>query len=147
MKTNKGFTLVEIMVVVAIVMILATLVVSSVLRARHNANEMAAVAACKTVVTACQNFYTNTLPHTYPSSLSELIQPQSNPPYIDNVLASGTKQGYRFTYALVNTESFTLNADPAISGKTGTRHFFVDETGIIKANSNGQAASGDPAVD
>jgi len=147
MKTNKGFTLVEIMVVLAIVMTLATLVVSSVLRARHNANEMAAVAACKTVVTACQNFYTNTLPHAYPGSLSDLIPPQSDPPYIDNVLASGTKQGYRVTYALVDSESFTLNADPTVPGKTGTRHFFVNETGIIKANSNGQAGPDDPAVE
>ncbi len=146
MKRNKGFTIVEIMIVLAIVMLLATLVISSVLRARHNANEIAAIASCKTIVTACQNFYANTLPHAYPGSLSDLIAPQSDPPYIDSVLAGGTKQGYRFTYALINGESFTLNADPSVSGKTGTRHFFVDETGIVKANSTGQAGSGDPSV-
>ncbi len=147
MNSKRGFTLVEIMIVVAIVMTLATLVVSNVLRARHNANELAAVAAFKTVVTACQNFYANTLPHVYPSGLSDLIAPVSNPPYIDSVLASGTKQGYRFTYALIDTESFTLNADPTVPGKTGTRHFFADESGIIKANSSGQASAADPAVE
>lgn len=147
MKSKRGFTLVEIMIVVAIVMILATLVVSSVLRARHNANEVAVVAACKTVTTACQNFYANAIPHTYPTALTDLIAPVSNPPYIDSVLASGTKQGYIFTYEFIDAESFTLNADPAFSGKTGTRHFYVDELGIIKANHGGQASSADPAVE
>jgi len=144
---GTGFTLIEIMIVVAIVMTLATLVVSSVLRARHNANEMAVVAACKTVVTACQNFYANTLPHTYPAGLSDLIAPVSVPPYIDSVLAGGTKQGYKFTYELIDAESFKLNADPSISGKTGTRHFFADESGIIKANPDRQAGPADPAVE
>lgn len=147
MTKRSGFTLVEIMIVLAIVMTLATLVVSSVLRARQNANEVAAVASCKTVATACQNFYTNNLPHTYPTGLADLIPPQSVPPYIDSVLASGTKQGYVFTYTFIDTESFTLNADPAISGKTGTRHFFVNESGVIKANAARQADSSDPAVD
>nr|MBU1327972.1 type II secretion system GspH family protein [Candidatus Omnitrophota bacterium] len=147
MKSKRGFTLVEIMIVLAIVMTLATLVVSSVLRARHNANEMAAVAACKTVVTACQTFYANTLPHTYPLDLSYLIGPISNPPYIDSVLANGTKQGYSFTYTFIDTESFILNSDPIVPGKTGTRHFFVNESGIIKANHDSQASSADPAVE
>ena len=147
MTSKRGFTLVEIMIVVAIVMTLATLVISSVLRARHNANEMAAVAASKTIAVACQTYYANAFPHTYPAVLSDLISPQSDPPYIDSVLASGTKQGYSFTYTLIDPESFTLNAYPVVSGKTGTRHFFVNESGIIKANSSGQASSADPAVE
>jgi type II secretory pathway pseudopilin PulG len=135
------------MVVVAIVTTLATLVISSVLRARHNANEVAAIAAVKTIVTACQNFYANNLPHTYPLGLSDLIAPVSIPPYIDSVLASGAKQGYTFTYEFIDAESFKLNADPSVSGKTGTRHFFSDESGVIKANPKNQASSTDPAVE
>jgi len=147
MKSRRGFTLVEIMVVLAIVMILATLVVLNLLRARNNANEMTAVAACRTVVTACQAFYTNSFPHTYPVDLTDLILPISNPPYIDSVLASGVRQGYKFTYVFIDAESFTLNSDPSVPGKTGIRHFFVNESGTIKANSNGQASSADPAVE
>ncbi|MBU1007246.1 MAG: type II secretion system GspH family protein [Candidatus Omnitrophica bacterium] len=146
MKTRAGFTLVEIMVVVAVVMTLATLAISSVLRARLNANEMAATASCRTAVTACQNFYANSYPHTYPSGLSDLIIPVSNPPYIDSILASGTKQGYRFTYILVDPESFALNVDPVSPGKTGSRHFFSDETSIIRANAETQAGPGDAIV-
>jgi len=147
MKTGRGFTLVEIMIVLAIVMVLATLAISSALRVRLNANEVAAVASCRTVVTAAQNFYSNAYPHTYPGSLSELIPPTSNPPYLDSVLASGTKQGYRFTYNFVNTESFTLNADPTIPGRTGVRHFYADEEGVIRANADTAAGPNDPAVE
>ena len=146
MKTRSGFTLVEIMIVVAIVMTLATLAMSSVLRARHNANEMAAVVSCRTIVTAAQNFYANSYPHTYPGSLSDLVEPTSKPPYIDSTLASGTKQGYEFTYTLIDAESFTLNADPAVPGRTGTRYFFADETSVIRADPTGQASADDPVV-
>ena len=62
------------------------------------------------------------------------------------VLASGTKQGYTFTYALVDSESFTLNADPTVTGKTGTRHFFSNETSVIRGNSSGTAGVGDAVV-
>lgn len=146
MTIRRGFTLIEIMIVVAIVMTLATIAISSVLRARHNANEMAAVASCRTIVSAAQNFYANSYPHAYPSGLTDLVLPLSNPPYIDNVLASGTRQGYTFTYGRIDTESFTLNADPTVSGKTGTRHFFVDESGVIRANAAAQAGPNDPVV-
>jgi prepilin-type N-terminal cleavage/methylation domain-containing protein len=144
---TKGFTLVEIMIVVAIVMTLATLAISSVLRARQNANEMAAVASCRAIVTAAQNFYSNSYPHVYPGSLSDLISPVSVPPYIDNVLASGKKQGYSFTYNPADAEGFALNASPNIPGRTGSRYFYADETSIIRASSVGQAGPDDPAVE
>lgn len=146
MKTRCGFTLIEIIIVVAILMTLATLAISSVLRARHNTNEMAAVASCRTSVTACQNFYAASYPHVYPSELLDLVLPVSNPPYIDSILASGTKQGYNFTYALVDSESFTFNAAPVSPGKTGSRYFFADESGIIRANATGPAGPDDPIV-
>jgi len=117
-----------------------------VLRARHNANEMAAVASCRTLVTACQNFYAASYPHIYPSELSDLVLPVSDPPYIDSVLAAGTKQGYSFTYVLVDSQSFTFNAAPASPGKTGSRYFFTDESGIMRANATGQAGPDDPIV-
>lgn len=147
MITRRGFTLVEIMIVVAIVMTLATLAISSVLRARLNANEMAAVASCRAIVTAAQNFYSNSYPHAYPNSLSDLIAPVSVPPYIDSVLGSGTKQGYLFAYNRVDSEGFTLNASPAVPDRTGSRYFYADETSIIKASSTGQAGPDDPAVE
>ncbi|MBU1061256.1 MAG: prepilin-type N-terminal cleavage/methylation domain-containing protein [Candidatus Omnitrophica bacterium] len=144
---GTGFTLIEIIIVVAIVVTLATLAIPNVLRARHNANEMAAVASCRVVVTAAQNFYANATPHTYPGSFSDFVAPISDPPYIDDVLASGTKQGYNFTYTFIDTESFTLHADPVVDGKTGTRHFYADEVSVIKANPTAIAGPDDPVVE
>ncbi|MFC1667731.1 type IV pilin protein, partial [Candidatus Omnitrophota bacterium] len=145
-RSGTGFTLVEIMIVIAIVMTLATLAISNVLRTRHNANEVAAVVSCRTVATAAQNFYANAYPHTYPGSLSELVFPISDPSHIDSVLASGTKQGYNFTYVRIDAETFTLNAAPTTPGKTGARHFYTDETSVIRADAASSADASDPVV-
>ena len=75
-----------------------------------------------------------------------MVLPVSDPPYIDSVLATGTKQGYNFTYELVDSESFTVNAAPVSSGKTGSRYFFSDESGTIRANATGPAGPDDAIV-
>ena len=146
-QRQKAFTLIEIMVVVAIVATLAALAVSSMLRSRMNANELGAIAGCRTIATGSQNFYNNNNPHTYPSALSDLTSPASTPAYIDSVLASGTRQGYTYTYVLVDAEHFLLNADPVSPGTTGTRHFFVDQTGVLRANAAVAATETDPPVE
>ncbi len=142
---SAGFTLVEIMIVVAIIATLATIAILSMLRARLNANEVTAIAGCRTIATGAQDYYVNAMPHSYPSSLGELSA--STPPYVDSVLANGTRQGYLYTYSLEDAESFDLNADPVTPGKTGERYFFVDETGVVKANKQQQATTNDPPVE
>lgn len=143
----RGFTLVEIMIVVAIIAALAVLAVPSMLRSRMNANETTAIAGSRAVVTGSQNFYAAANPHTYPSTLSALTSPASDPPYIDSVLASGTRQGYTYTYVLVDSEHFTLNTNPVSPGRTGGRYFFADETGVIRANATRPASATDPPVE
>jgi prepilin-type N-terminal cleavage/methylation domain-containing protein len=148
MMRKRGFTLIEIMIVRAIISILATLAIPTMLRSRMNANELNAISSLRTISNGCQAFYSNTFPHSYPSELTDLISPTSKPPYIDSVLASGRKQGYDFSYSLIDSESFTLVADPITFGRTGGRHFFVDETGVIRATSEDRVAtSSDPAVE
>lgn len=146
-KSLTGFTLVEIMVVIAIVATLAALAISSMLRSRMNANEVAAIAGCRSIATGSQNFYNSSSPHSYPSVLMDLTTPVSNPAYIDSVLASGTRQGYVYLYALVDAEHFTLNANPVSSGTTGNRRFFVDQTGVLRANGTQAASTSDPPVE
>jgi len=145
-QSSKGFTLIEIMIVVAIIATLATLAVSSMLRSRLNANEVTAIAGCRAISTGSQNYYVNVLPHTYPSALTDLTSPASDPAYIDTVLASGTRQGYGYTYQRVDAEHFTINAAPTSLGRTGNRYFFVDETGVIRANATQAAKATDPPV-
>jgi type IV pilus assembly protein PilA len=137
---KKGFTLVEIMIVVAIIALLAAIAIPNLLRARHNANEAAAIASLKTISASCESFRAAQTPPRYPANLAELGN--AVPPYIDGVLAGATaagtaRQGYFFTYAspaATRINRYTCLATPATIGTTGTRIFFVDESGVIRIN-------------
>jgi type IV pilus assembly protein PilA len=132
---KRGFTLVEIMIVVAIIALLAAIAIPNLLRARHNANEAAAIASLKTISVACESFRAAQTPPRYPDDLAELGD--AEPPYIDDALAdaidaTNSRQGYWFTYARGGRNEYTCIARPETSGTTGTRVFFVDESGVIR---------------
>ena len=137
LRKRHGFTLVEIMIVVAIISLLAAIAIPNLLRARHNANEAAAIAALRTISTACESFRSAQTPPTYPANLAGFLA--AAPAYIDAGLAGATavasaRQGYFYTYARVNANQFTCTATPAVSTTTGTRIFFVNESGVIRLN-------------
>jgi len=136
---KKGFTLVEIMIVVAIIALLAAIAIPNLLRARHNANESAAIAALRTISTAEESYRAAQTPPAYSTALSNLSS--ASPPYIDSSLAGATssaaaRQGYYFTYSQTSNNQYTCTATPASSGVTGTRIFFVNESGVIRLNSS-----------
>ena len=120
-RGSKGFTLVEIMIVVAIIALLTAIAIPNLLRARHNANETAAIGALRTISTASESFRAAQTPPTYAGSLA--VMGAAVPPYIDNRLALGVKQGYNFAYALVNANQYTCTATPQQPGVSGTRIF------------------------
>lgn len=123
---RKGFTLVEIMIVVAIIVLLAAIAIPNLLRARLNANEAAAVAGLGAISTASQS-YRGSNP-TYPAVLTSLSG--ATPPYIDSVIGAGAKQGYSFT--LTGTaNAFLAAAAPSVVLQTGVRTFFVNQSGVI----------------
>lgn len=124
-----GFTLVEIMIVVAIIALLAAIAIPNLLRARHNANETAAIGSLRTISTASESYRAAQTPTTYPANLGVLAG--AIPPYIDATLGLGTKQGYNFAYALVDANRYTCTASPVTPGTTGTRVFVVNESGVI----------------
>lgn len=136
---RRAFTLVEIMIVVAIIAGLVMLSTPNILRSRIIANEGVALANLKTISKACQLYHINR--ERYPADLSELAE--DNPPYIDSILASGNKQGYDFIYSLTS-DGFTINVNP--SGILKGRYFYTDQTDVVRANSDGPAGPGDEIV-
>ncbi len=133
-KFSKGFTLVEIMIVVAVIVLLAAVAIPGLLRSRLNANEAAAISSVKTISWAATTY--RAANSAYPANLSVLSS--SNPSYVDSVLGSGSKQGYNFTLE-GNSDNFNLSAIPATPNITGVRCFFVDTGGVIRSSANGTA--------
>ncbi|MFH1202156.1 MAG: prepilin-type N-terminal cleavage/methylation domain-containing protein [Candidatus Omnitrophota bacterium] len=126
-KELRGFTLVEIMIVLAIVVILAAFAIPGVLRARTNANESSALSSLRVISTSAQSYWAvNT---RYPVNLFALSS--STPAYIDTTLGSGVKHGYSYMMT-GSTYTFTATATPQDFGRTGSRSFFIDESGVIR---------------
>ncbi|OQX82004.1 MAG: hypothetical protein B6D56_00970 [Candidatus Omnitrophica bacterium 4484_70.1] len=125
---KKGFTLVEIMIVVAIIALLAALVLPGLLRARINANEAAAQANLKTIATACES-YASANNGMYPTSWGDLLN--GTAPYLNKNL-SGTHQGYNINCTFTNT-SYTCTAKP-VSSTTGTKNFTIKTGGNLTSS-------------
>jgi len=142
MKFLTGFTLVEIMIVIMIVGVLVALAVPNILRSRVVANEGAAIANLRTLSTACQAYHIDQ--QAYPDGLSTLAN--ANPPYIDNVLGVGRKQGYEFIYESVDSDHFAIHANPIHVGLLKGRYFYLDENGAIRARTDAAAGPDDDII-
>ncbi len=145
---QKGFSLIELLIVVAIILIIAAIAIPNLLRSKMAANEASAVGSLRTINTACVT-YSTTYGTGYPVALANLkpaaTATAAAADLIDSVLAAGIKSGYKFTYAAEaadaagNTNKYTITAVPVNPGTTGQRGFFTDQSGVIRADSGGTA--------
>jgi type IV pilus assembly protein PilA len=159
-KANKrevsGFSLIELLIVIAIILIIAAIAIPNFIRSKMVANEASAVENLRTISTA-SFAYTTTYNIGFAPSLAALsgnatIPDQTQAGLIDVVLASGTKSGYSFTYSVTGVDgtgdvtNYSVNADPTVPGNTGNRHFYTDQTAIIRQNLTTTAGPTDPAL-
>lgn len=143
----RGFSLIELLIVVAIILIVAAIAIPNLLKARQAANESSAVTSVRSISTA-QALYQINYPHIGYGTLVQLsgaepcLPTYSNACLIDNSLASGVKNGYNFTVVLTGSmpaSNYLVVAVPQVVGSTGQRSFCSGNPASLHKKADGSA--------
>jgi len=161
MKTEKAFSLIELLIVVAIILIIAAIAIPDLMKSRQSANAASAVASLRTINSA-EVTYASTYNTGYTLTLSVLdgqgLSSPSNAGLIDTVLGSGQKSGYMFYYVAcpappgpndgsmtngpcATVSNYQVSANP-VPPTTGS-FYYTDASGVIRVNSSTYAGPTD----
>jgi type IV pilus assembly protein PilA len=150
MRNQKGFSLIELILVVSVILIISAIAIPNFLRSRLRANEASSVASIRQIDTAAVT-YSIAYPDTgYPATLTLLggADPCSASPtsacLIDDTLAQGAKGGYTFVWTgdgATPSVSFTVTGTPLAPGSTGQTMYCSDQTAVIHFDPSGSACT------
>jgi type IV pilus assembly protein PilA len=144
LRRRRGFSLIELLIVIAIMLIIITIALPKLTRARMYAQETAAISAIRTIHTAQVQYYSQY--QRYATSLTELGPPTSgnasisSADLIDATLAAGLKQGYKFVVTGLQG-GYTISAIPEPYGTSGSRTFYSDQSMGVHEHSGPEAAT------
>jgi len=151
LRKSRGSSLIELLIVVAIILIIAAMAIPNLLRSRIAANEASSVGSLRTLNTS-EITYNTTYPNVgFTCTLSALGPPSSGASatstaagLIDSNLSSGNKSGYSFTAGTCNTAGglavdYQWKAAPQSAGTTGQRYFCTDASGVIRYHTSSAA--------
>jgi type IV pilus assembly protein PilA len=150
MRRHKGFSLIELLLVVAVILIVAAIAVPNFLRSRMRANEASAVASLRVLNTAAVTYSITYPSFGFPAQLTTMggVNPCSASStqacLIDDYLAQGIKAGYVFVWAgdgATPSVSFTITGTPQAVGSTGQRMFCTDQSGVIRYDPTGSGCT------
>jgi type IV pilus assembly protein PilA len=154
---QNGFSLIELLIVVAIILIIAAIAIPNFLASKMAANESAAVQESRAIATA-EVAYQTVYTIGYAANLTDLgdaggqTSSSTNACLIDSALASGQKGGYFYVYTPLVQDAdgdyttYSLNANPMTHGVTGRRYFYTDQSAAIHYNYTAVATAADAAL-
>lgn len=146
MRRPRGFSLIELLIVIAVILIIAAIAVPSFLRSRIRANESSAVASLRVINTAAVAYSITYSANGFPALLTNLggaspcMASSVTACLIDDNLAQGVKSGYTFVWTgdgSVPSVAFGITSTPQVIGSSGQRMFCTDQSGVIHYDPSG----------
>lgn len=146
MKKQLGFSLIELLIVVAIILIISAIAIPSYLRSRMQANEASAVSSLRMINTAAITYSSTYVNVGYPTNMADMgganpcAATSTSACLLDDSLAQGTKSGYALVWVgdgATPSVAYTITGTPFVVGSSGQRMFCSDQTGVIRYDPSG----------